>query len=37
MEHRVTTWLMETFLGRLSRRYLSMEMDGFRRTAESAP
>jgi uncharacterized membrane protein len=28
--------LMYAFLGRLSRRYLSMEMDGFRRTAESA-
>ena len=27
--------LMYAFLGRLSRRYLSMEMDGFRRAAES--
>jgi uncharacterized membrane protein len=35
--HGPLAWLMEAFLGRLSRRYLSMEMDGFRRTAESAP
>jgi len=27
--------LVSAFMGRLSRRYLSMEMEGFRRTAES--
>ncbi len=35
--HGPLAWLMEAFLGRLSRRNLSMEMEGFRRTAESAP
>jgi uncharacterized membrane protein len=28
--------LMSVLLGRITRRYLAMEMDGFRRTAESA-
>jgi uncharacterized membrane protein len=28
--------LMDAFVGRLSQRYITMEMEGFRRTAESA-
>lgn len=29
-------WLVYPFIGRLSQRYITMEMEGFRRTAESA-
>jgi uncharacterized membrane protein len=35
--HGPLAWLTGAFLGRLSRRYLSMETEGFRRTAEAAP
>jgi uncharacterized membrane protein len=35
-QHGPLARLMHAFLGRLSQRYLSMEMEGFRRTAEQA-
>jgi uncharacterized membrane protein len=35
-QHGPLAGLVHAFLGRLSQRYLSMEMEGFRRTAEQA-
>jgi len=36
-QHGPLARLAQALLGRRTRRYLSMEMEGFRRTAESAP
>ena len=36
-QHGPLAWIAQLLLGRRIRRYLSKEMDGFRRTAESVP
>jgi uncharacterized membrane protein len=36
-QHGPLVWLTDALMGSLARKYLSMEMEGFRRTAESAP
>lgn len=35
-QHGPLAWLAEALSGRLARKYLAMEMEGFRRTAEAA-